>query len=144
MNKSLIIMVVASFLSSSLYASVVKGLDTQNSCDLYRVIKPDTILKKTTNEEVIFAKEVYGLSIQDLEINFDNREVSVQPKINVLLGLNRNLTEDKMIISSNHENFNFLINQINRKIYLFEKICIKDGKLVYASGFPEETQPLKN
>lgn len=145
MKKALFLIALTALVSTSINASVVKGYDRENSCDLYRVVQADTNgkIKKRSDEVIIFTKEVYGLSFQDMEINFDNREVKVQPVMNVILGFNRPLTAGKTIISQDNPDFEFLINQLNRKISVFEKLCINDGKVVYAKFFEEKTQQQK-
>lgn len=142
MKKSLFLALFATLIQGAALASVVKGYDTEKGCDLYRVIQAETNgnYKPGVGEVIIYSKEVYGLSFQDMEINFDAREVLVQPTMNIIMGANRPLTATKSIISSDHQDFNFLINQLNRKIYVFEKICIGEGKIVYAKMFESENK----
>ncbi len=142
MKQSIFLLALMTLLSAATQASVVKGRDAENSCDLYRVVSADPSGKivRNANEVIIYAKDVYGLSFQDMEINFDNREVLVQPTMNIVMGLNRPLTSTKAIIPADHQNFNFLINQLNRKLYVFEKICMDNGKIVYAKMFETENK----
>lgn len=139
MKATLLLGTLLTLFATSTFASVVKGYDKESGCDLYRVIQKDATgkikNKQKSGEVIIYAKEVYGLSFQEMEINFDNREVLIQPTMNVILGINRPLTSAKVVLSSEREDFNFLINQLNRKVSLFEKICINDGKIVYAKVF---------
>jgi hypothetical protein len=129
---------ISTFLLSTGHAAVVKNRDSEESCTLYRVINSDSSGKiNLNNDEVIVdAKDAYGLTFQDMEVNFDTREVLVQPMINIILGFNRPLTTSKAVIPSTHPDFNFLINQVNRKLFVFEKVCITDdNKIAYATLF---------
>lgn len=93
-------------------------------------------LKIASDEVIVNQKEAYGLSFVDMEIDFDNQSVFVQPTINVVMGLNRPLINGKGIIKADNPDFNFLINQLNRKLYVFEKICIGDNNVIaYANMF---------
>jgi hypothetical protein len=75
-----------------------------------------------------------------MEVNFQKKSVSVDPMMNIFLGMNRRLINSKVTISNKNPNFNFLINQLNRKLYVFEKMCITGkNELVYANMF--ETKP---
>lgn len=145
MKKTLLIGLLASLITTSAFAKVVKRLDADNACVLYRVAPTDDSgkLKLLPDEVIIYDKDAFGLSLQDMEINFDTREVLVQPTINILFGFNRPLINNKAIIAAENPDFNFLINQLNRKLYVFEKICIGDGKIVYAKMFEENQAPVK-
>ena len=143
MKKIILLSLLATFAASMASASVVKGLDAEKSCVLYRVVSPDEQgkIKIKSSEVIIFDKDAYGLSFQDMEVNFDNREVLIQPTINVVLGFNRPLINGKAVIEAENPDFNFLINQLNRKLFVFEKICINDGKIVYAKMFEPKPEP---
>lgn len=145
MKKSLLLLACVTLFTSSSFASVVKGHDVENMCVLYRVAQADSNgqIKLNPNEVIISAKEVYGFSFQEMEINFDNREVLIQVTMNIVMGINRPLLENKTIISSEHQDFNFLLNQLNRKVSLFEKICINDGKIIYAKPFEPKSEETK-
>lgn len=119
-------------LSSAAFTSVVKSYDQNKSCTLYRVIN-ETTKPKQTNESVVYAKEVYGLALEDLEIDFDNREAKVQVIMNIVMGVNRVVVTGKSSIEETNPQFNYLINQVNRKLSLLEKVCLSgDNKIVYA------------
>jgi len=138
--KKTLILALLTIISTSGFAAVVKGHDNENACTLYKIMPSDSLGKVSLADEevVINTKEAYGLSFTEMEVNFDNREVLIQPTINILLGLNRPLISTKASIPADHADFNFLINQLNRKILLFEKICItQDNKIAYAKMFEE-------
>ena len=145
MKKTLVVMLMA-LLTQASFAATIKKRDVDHGCTLYKVISPDANgkLKVSQGEIIINQKDAYGLSITDMEIDFANREVLVQPQINVVFGINRPLTEKKAVISADNAEFNFLINQLNRKVYLFEQICISDkNEIEYAKMFETTTDQQK-
>jgi hypothetical protein len=145
--KTVLLLSLLATLITSASASVVKGFDAEKSCVLYKVLPAPTDskvkVKLKAGEVIIYDKDAYGLSFQEMEVNFDNREVLVQPTINIILGFNRPLINGKAIIEAENPDFNFLINQLNRKLYVFEKICIADGKIIYAKMFEDKPESTK-
>lgn len=137
--------ILATLLSLNAHAAVLKSYDASNGCDLYRVSEAQSNgkIKLNSNEVIIYPKEVYGLSFQDMEINFENREVLISPMMNIILGMNRPIIKSKAVISADNKEFNFLINQLNRKVNLFEKVCINDTKIVYAKMFEPKPESIK-
>ena len=141
MKKSFL-MTLALIISSTTFAGqVVTSFDKENNCDLYRVLSRDdngNQEKPKADEQLFSTRETYGFSFRDMEIDFDKREVSIQPIMNIVLGINRPLTETKVVIAEDNKNITYLINQLNRSVLLFEKVCIsKDGHVVYAT-MPED------
>lgn len=118
-------------LSTSAFSSVVKSYDSKKGCNLYSVVS-DTKKAKQAGETVVYDKAVYGLAIEDMDVDFDNREVTVQVVMNIVMGINRNIGT-KSIIEESNPQFKMLVNQVNRKISMFEKVCIsQDARLIYA------------
>jgi hypothetical protein len=141
MKKIFVLMLIATFTQTA-QTAVVKKRDSEQNCTLFKVISADTNgqLKISEDEVIINQKDAYGISLTDMEIDFSNREVRVQPQINVILGMNRPLLDRKAVISAENTEFNFLINQLNRKIFLFEQICISDkNEIEYAKMFETPT-----
>ena len=136
--------ILFSLITTSAFAAVVKGYDAEKSCDLYRVPSTDSNGKIIINagEVVISTREAYGLSFRDMEVNFDTREVLVQPTINIILGFNRPLIEGKGIIAEDNADFKYLINQLNRNLLLFDKMCIAGNKIIYAKMRSDEPTPV--
>lgn len=133
-------------LTQASFAATIKKRDQDHGCTLYKVVSPDANgnLKLSQGEVIVNQRDAYGLSITDMEIDFNNREVKVQPQINVVFGINRNLTDKKAMITADNPEFNFLINQLNRKAYLFEQICISDkNEIEYAKMFETTTDQQK-
>lgn len=124
-------------ISTSAFSAVYKSYDSKNSCNLYRAGQTEETTPQK-GEQVVLAKNVYGFSFSDLEIDFENREASVHIITNVVLGFNSPLLKSKVTMSADHPNFTALINQLNRKLYLLEKICVSsDNKIIYAAQFEE-------
>lgn len=141
--KKFAFILLAAFLAQSAHSAVIKKRDLDQNCTLYKAVNADENgkIKLHSGEVIINQKDAYGLTFNDMEINFDTREVLVQPMINVILGFNRPLVNGKAVISSENPDFNFLINQLNRKIMVFEQMCITDKNvIVYAKMF-ENTDP---
>lgn len=133
--KALFIL-IALVSSTAAYSAVVKSTDKQNKCTLFRVTREET--PKTMQEKQIIEKEVYGLSMLDLDIDFNVREARLTLQANVVMGFNRDIIGAKVRIPEGHPDFKTLINQLNRKVVLIEKACV-DSKnvLVYASAFEQ-------
>lgn len=131
----------ALLLSSHSFGAMVTAHDSERGCTLYQAVKEneDGQVVLEAGQRLLSSKRVYGLSFLDLEIDFDKHEARVQTMMNVILGLNRMLIPQKTIIRADHPEFTQLINQVNRRIALFEKICVtSENELVYASFFPAE------
>ncbi len=125
------------------FGAVARSSDRNNQCTLYQSIVADengeVILRP--DQTLVSSKRVYGLSFIDMEVDFVRQEVRVQPMMNVVLGFNKVLVPAKASIKRGNKEFSFLINQLNRKISLFEMICISaSNEIVYAKFFetPEE------
>ena len=136
-SKVLSLVMASIFFSGSAFAEVVKSFDDKNNCTLYRATQEKT--PRAAGETTILLKDVYGLSIQNMEIDFNAREVKTELIANVVMGINRKIVNDKVIIQEQNSEFTALINQLNRKVFLFEKACVNaDNVLVYATQFPTE------
>lgn len=140
--KKMIFFMLLALVTQAGHAAITKKRDSEQNCTLYKVVNPDENgkLNIASDEVIVNQKDAYGLSFVDMEIDFENREVLVRPTINIIMGLNRPLINGKGIIKADNQDFNFLINQLNRKLYVFEKVCIGDNNVIaYAKMF--ETKP---
>lgn len=130
----IIILLACLFRANLASAIVLSSLDSDKKCTLYRVPNEESPILE--DEVVITDKDAYGITFQDLEIDFNKKEVSVTTMINIVLGANKPLINGRSIIKEKNPNFKFLINQLNRKFYVFEKICINSkNEIIYASQF---------
>lgn len=129
--KILFAALVTVFVSNS-YAMILKSNDRVNGCDLYRVSKTEEQSEVRRGEVVYSKKPVYGIKIENMDIDFQNEEVSVTPIIQVVLGFDKPLVE-RVIIEKSNNNFKFLTNQLNKSLTVFESVCISsDNRLVHA------------
>lgn len=129
--KILIAALATLFVTNS-FALVVKSYDRTNGCDLYRVTKTEESTEVRSNEVIYLKKPVYGIKIEDMDIDFRNEEVTVTPIVQVVLGFDRPLVK-KVTISGSNSKFKELTNQLNKSLTVFESVCISaDNHLVHA------------
>lgn len=132
------LMLLSLVLASTARAAVVVSFDQNKKCDNYRVTTEEK--PKLNNEMIVIEKEVYGLSTQNQEIDFERRRVHVDIMALVVLGFNKRLTSEKIFISDSHDDFQIFINQLNRKVFLFEEICLsRKGEVIKFKSFEPET-----
>lgn len=129
--KILFAAITTLFVSQS-FAMIVKSADRVNGCDLYRVTKTEESTEIRSNEVIHLKKPVYGIKIENMDIDFRNEEVSVTPIVQVVLGFDRPLV-NRVIISGSNRKFKELTNQLNKSLTVFESVCISpDNRLVHA------------
>ena len=135
--KTLLVMGLLT-LSSAAFSSVVKGYDAKNSCNLYRVLYEENKTDKPRSGEVVVStRSLYGLILENMEIDFDAREAKVQIVQNIVLGFNRPLLNNKAAIDERNPNFTKMINQLNRKVTNLDQVCVtSDNKFVYSRERP--------
>lgn len=125
--------------TNSLQAAVVMSKDVVDKCENFRVTTDLT--PKKQNEVMILDKDVYGLSTQNQEIDFENRVLKVDLMALVVFGLNRNLKGDKIRITDGHPEFINFSNQLNRKIMLLEEVCLsKNNEVIKFKYFDTENK----
>ncbi len=117
-------------------AALVKSTDRQNGCTLYRVKAENE--QMLANEQMVIDRVVNGLLIDNMEIDFLQKRVLVDVIVSMPFWFNGPfISNSRVYISGNSSQLNFLINQLNRKFTVLEKMCISDkNELVYASLFP--------
>lgn len=123
--------------NSNAYAELVSSFDDTNKCVIYRTTTEKNPILST--EKILSPKGVYGFSLKNADIDFENKSVHVDIWVRIIMGLNYNLTSKPVEIKSSNPNFNFLINQLNRAIFLFEKVCVSEkNELIWATFFEPE------
>lgn len=136
MKLKISIIILSAFISSSAISAVVRSQDNVRNCVLYRVTTEKTPI--LANEFIVIEKDVYGLSTENMEVDFDQREVRVSLVANVIMSMNRVLNSKARITEDNSE-FKFLTNQLNRKVILLERACVdSQNAIIYAQHFPNE------
>lgn len=130
-------------LVSNAQAMITKQTDADNNCELYSVLNKvrndagEYVLSRelVPGEVVIDKRTHYGLELKNLEIDFETREARFEVISQVTLGVNRNLLDQdvKVSISAENEQFSMMVNQINRKLFNMNSICIdRDNQVIYA------------
>lgn len=113
-------------------AGVVKSDDKTHNCTLYRAT--DKSNPAQPNESEVVKNEAYGFSVQNLEIDFPQKIATVDLLINITLGFDRKLNQQKLIVSPDNPQFTFIINQLNRVLFLFDSVCISSrNELIYVT-----------
>ena len=128
--KILSALLVTLFVQNS-FAMVLKSYDQKNGCYNFRVTKTEESSEIRSNEIVHLKKPVYGIKIEDMDIDFRNEEVSVTPILQIVLGFDKPL-KNRVVISGQNKNFKVLTNQLNKSLTVFESVCISaDNRLVH-------------
>lgn len=128
-------------------AAVYKSIDSQMDCIRYEVISKikgeDGISRyereTLEGEELLSEESLYGLTVQDVDIDFDNREANFIIVKNVILGFNNSFFEDgrRNSIDSEHKDFKEMINQVNKKVRLIKSVCINTDNIIKDVKFEE-------
>jgi hypothetical protein len=96
-------------------------------------------------EEVIDNRVHYGLSTANLTINFEEQKAEVEIIKNVALGINRNLidTDTKVSMDANHPQLNTFLNTLNRRVFLFDDVCVRGSEVIDFSASSETLRSLQ-
>lgn len=136
--KNILASILFLVFSNAAFGEVLKSQDQDQHCTLYQVASKDENgqIRISPDQTVISDRTLYGFSFHNMEIDFQNKLVFVDIVQNIVLGFDRPLLNHKGVISANNKSFNFLINQLNRSVIIFEKVCIaEDFSIVYANLF---------
>ena len=88
----------------------------------------------TNNEEVFVTKELYGLTIKDMQIDFNSKAVSFEVTKRIVFALDYPLLPDRVFVRATNPNFKFIVNQLNRDLFTFDKVCItSENEMIYAT-----------
>lgn len=111
-------LLLALILSISSFAGLRKT-QTEN-CTLYKV--DNTITRETAGKNIISRKNLYGLYLKNMKINFDERNVTFDLQQAVVMGFDTMLTN--VTIDESHPKFEHFTNLLQKDLYLFDEICI--------------------
>lgn len=128
MNKltSLLITLI-SLTSLNASAGIVKQAKAE--CTLYKV--DDAITKDNKTVNTVSTKRVYGMYIDDMKINFDERVASFKLKQAVVLGFDSEFTGKRVFIHENHPQFDEFTNLLQKDLAFIEEICLeKSGEVI--------------
>lgn len=130
MKFSILLLVLSASLTS--FGAIVTSHDGKHSCTVYRATSEEQ--PKLASEGVVEPRNVYGLTIKNILIDFDTKTVSVEITKRIVLGFDRPLLEQRAEIKASNPNFKYLVNQLNRDLFTFDKVCITDqNELIWAT-----------
>ena len=130
MKLSIILLILSTAFSS--FGAVAVSADAKNGCLVYRVTSPEK--PRLAKEAVVEQKELYGLTIKDMLIDFNAKTVSFEVTKRIVLAFDRPLLEGRVFVRAENPNFNFLVNQLNRDLFTFDKVCITpQNELIWAT-----------
>ena len=119
-------------------ALVLSSFDEVNNCSLITVLKKvknqdgDRVYPRdiSSDETVISKKSSYGIALEDIKVDFDNKLVSANLEIRLVLAKDIDQT---IQIKSDNPKFNELISYHNHSLNLWDKVCLdSDNNLIYA------------
>ncbi len=118
--------------SVSGFGATATSIDAKNECVVYRNISKEKPVQ--AGETQIDNTISHGFSIQNMIIDFKNEVVTVEVLNRITLGSNRPLVSGPVFIRASNPNFKSLVNQLNRVLFTFDKVCISSQKeLVWAT-----------
>lgn len=130
--KAIITLLLINLLTlGTLNAAVIKSFNQSRECTRFSIKdeRPGEGLKLESNESIHIKGPVYGFTLQDLSVDFDNRWASAKVII-LKYGANKVLNKSITIKKINPQ-FNAAINQVNKKILTMHEICIdNNGELI--------------
>jgi hypothetical protein len=125
--------------SSSGLAEVTVKYDKKNDCNLYRVVAKKEVGGEWTfspgleeGESVHRRVFLTGMSVSDLEIDFDDRSARGFLEMRMPLHRNKNLVGPKVRISAANKGFTDFINRTNSEINMIHEICLdRNHNVIY-------------
>lgn len=99
----------------------------KEACTEYRV--DNEITKSSQGQDIISTRNHYGLYINNMKINFDERNVSFDLNESIVMGFNKKII--KISIDETHRKFDEFTNLLQKDLYLFSSVCVDiDANLV--------------
>lgn len=135
MKKTILSIFLGISLISSANAAVVSSYDMNKSCTLYRTTTETKPI--LSHESMVLNKNVYGLSLQNMDIDFLKKEVRFDLMGLVVMGINKRITNESISIDEKNPDFKVFTNQLNRKIQLLESVCLDGTNQVQSFSFFE-------
>jgi hypothetical protein len=116
-------------------AAVVKKSDDSKNCTLYSLKHAKSSgdkLDLADGESIHLKGSIYGFTLREPKVDFDNREVSARVEV-LKYGLNKDLKK-KVILKEGKVDINKALLQVNRKVLTMDSVCInREGELIYFS-----------
>lgn len=142
--KKLMFLIITLVSARFAHADIVREADTAQRCYLYQgAVRDEKGQIKISEGQTVFSNnDIYGFSLENMTVDFKSQLVYVDVVQNIIWGFDKPLLPARIAINPKNEQFNFLINQLNRSIMLFEKVCITgNNELIYAKFFPQKDMP---
>ena len=122
-SKSTFLLLAFGILASiNAEGGITQSNEIQGGCRVYSV--PFENKFDPRNETLIYAGYVSGFNLRNLRIDFDSRIVYVDLEGVVRLGFNQFPAGKETWISPKQENFNAILNAVNRSYFFFYKACV--------------------
>lgn len=135
MKKSILLLAISLSAMASTDAAIVSSFDMNKGCTQYRTTTETKPI--LAHESMVLNKNVYGLSLQNMEIDFNQKSVNFDLMALVVMGINKRITNDSITITEKNPEFKVFTNQLNRKIQLLETVCLDGANQVHSFSFFE-------
>lgn len=122
------------------HSMVTERYDHEQDCTRYAIVNKERnsagvlVLEREllANETIVDDRVHYGLSTQNLKVDFDERVARMEIISHVTLGRNQNLAGKDVLVEleADHPKFDQILNTLNRRLFLFSEVCLRDGKIV--------------
>lgn len=128
---SLFTVAILSSISHTAVAGIALSRDAKSGCDLYRITTEEQPVSKT--EELVSNARASGFSMRNATIDFETKVVRLQAVAIVRIGFNDRPAGASTWISPQQQNFNALLNSLNKTVFLFSKVCVAPtGQILWA------------
>lgn len=129
--KVIFLFFILLFAGVSGFAEVTMKYDQKNDCELYRAVSKRNVggqwefVPELERGEVVHKRvSLFGMSVSDLEIDFEKRLAKGFLEMRIPLHRNKNLVDSKVKISANNKGFTDFINRTNSEINMIYEICL--------------------
>jgi len=117
--------------SNAAFAGIALSRDAKAGCDVYRITTEDHPPSKT--EALISDALASGFSFRHANIDFESKVVRIQVVAVVRLGFNDRPAGSATWITPRQQNFNDLLNSLNRTVFLYSRVCVAPtGQIIWA------------
>ena len=137
--RAIFLFVVLLLAAVSVFAEVTMKYDQKNDCELYRAVSKrnvggewEFVPELESGETVHKRVSLFGMSVSDLEIDFEKRLAKGFLEMRIPLHRNKNLVSSKVKISSKNKGFTDFINRTNTEINMIYEVCLdRNHNVVY-------------
>ncbi|OIQ17936.1 MAG: hypothetical protein BM556_10960 [Bacteriovorax sp. MedPE-SWde] len=122
MKKIALLLILASSLSAKVISTPSDG------CTKIQVDNDSKVEHRAI--KVLSKKVSYGMYLNNMDINFDQRTADFDLRQAVTLGFDRNITNQKISISEDHPRFNEFTNLLQKDLFFISEICLTKDNMV--------------